>query len=91
METLCLWLFICCKTKLKKKIFFFICFLQNIRYLQKKMFLYVKKNFIEKNINENVKKIYLISEIYFYTENVCVTNKIKIFFKYIFILQKKFF
>ena len=91
METLCLWLFICCKTKLKKKIFFFICFLQNIRYLQKKMFLYVKKKFIEKNINENVKKIYLISEIYFYTENVCVTNKIKIFFKYIFILQKKFF
>ena len=55
------------------------------------MFLYVKKKFIEKNINENVKKIYLISEIYFYTENVCVTNKIKIFFKYIFILQKKFF
>ena len=91
METLCLWLFICCKTKLKKKIFFFICFLQNIRYLQKKMFLYVKKKFIEKNINENVKKIYLISEIYFYTENVCVTNKIKIFLKYIFILQKKFF
>ena len=35
-----------------------------------------KKNFIKKNINENVKKIYLISEIYFYTENVCVTNKI---------------
>ena len=29
-----------------------------------------KKKFIEKNINENVKKIYLISEIYFYTENV---------------------
>ena len=40
------------------------------------MFLYGKKKFIEKNINENVKKIYLISEIYFYTENVCVTNKI---------------
>ena len=55
------------------------------------MFLYGKKKFIEKNINGNVKKIYLISEIYFYTENVCVTNKIKIFFKYIFILQKKFF
>ena len=68
-----------------------------------KMFLYGKKSFIlkifllkktfftEKNINENVKNIYLISEIYFYTENVCVTNKIKIFLKYIFILQKKFF
>ena len=54
------------------------------------MFLYGKKKFfIEKNINENVKKIYLISEIYFDTENVCVTNKISMFLKYIFILQKK--
>ena len=50
----------------------------------------MEKNFIEKNINENVKNIYPISEIYFYTENVCVTNKISIFLKYIFILQKKF-
>ena len=40
------------------------------------MFLYGKKKFTEKNTNENVRKIYLISEIYFYTENVCVTNKI---------------
>ena len=35
--------------------------------------------FTEKNINENVKiyiYIYLIWEIYFYAENVCVTNKI---------------
>ena len=51
------------------------------------MFLYEKKNsFTEKTINENVKKkIYLISEIYFYTE------KILIFLKYMFILQKKNF
>ena len=61
-------------------------FLQNIHYLQKKIFLYGKKFynekffllkktfFAEKNISENVKN--LISEIYFYTENVCVTNKI---------------
>ena len=53
-----------------------------------KMFLYGKKSFIlknslteknffiEKNINKNAKNIYLIWEIYFYTENVCVTNKI---------------
>ena len=41
-----------------------------------KMLLYGKKHFMEKNINENVKKMYLISEIYFYTENVCVANKI---------------
>ena len=40
--------------------------------------IFVLKNtfFTEKNINENVKNIYLISEIYFFTENVCVTNKI---------------
>ena len=40
------------------------------------MFLYGKKIFIEKNINENVKEKKIISEIYFYTENVCDTNKI---------------
>ena len=58
-------------------------------FAEKNVFIW-KKKFIEKNIiNENVKKIYLISEIYFYTENVCVTNKISIFLKYIFILQKK--
>ena len=40
-----IWLFVCCKTKLKKNTFFWknICFLQNIHYLQKKMFLYGKK------------------------------------------------
>ena len=85
------WLFICYKTKLKKKFFFlkkYLCFLQNIHYLQKKMFLYGKKVlywkifllkktfFTEKNIYENVKNIYLIWEIFFYTENVCITNKI---------------
>ena len=59
-----------------------------MHYLQAKMFLYGKKGlkliffllkkkfFTEKNINENVKNIYLISKIYFYTENICVTNKI---------------
>ena len=81
-----LWLFICCKTKFKKIFFFWknICFLQNIHYLQNEMFLYGKKFynenffywkkhfFTEKNINENVKNIHLISEIYFYPENVCV-------------------
>ena len=35
--------------------------------------------FTEKNINENVKKIYLISEICFYTENVCSQTKYKSF------------
>ena len=40
------WLFICCITKLKKKIFLkkYLWFLQNIHYLQKKMFSYGKKD-----------------------------------------------
>ena len=59
-----------------------MCFLQNIHYLQEKKvlqwkcFLLKKTFFIEKNINENVKNIYLISETYFDTKNVCVTNNI---------------
>ena len=41
------------------------------------MLLYGKKTFFtEKNMNENVKNMYLISEIYFYTENIFVANKI---------------
>ena len=60
------------------------------KFIMRKTF--TEQNFFtEKNINENVKNIYLISEICFYTRNVCVTNKIKIFLKYIFILQKIFF
>ena len=39
-------------------------------------FLLKKTFFTGKNINENVKNIDLISEIYFYTENVCVANNI---------------
>ena len=35
-----------------------------------------KTFFTEKNMNENVKNMYLISEINFYTENACVSNKI---------------
>ena len=67
--------------KLSSKIIFFfflknICFLKNMLFADKNVFMEKKSFFIEKNINENVKKIYLISEIYFYTENVCVTNKI---------------
>ena len=59
-------------------------------FAEKNAFIW-KKKFIEKNINKNVKKIYPISEIYFYTENVGVTNKISIFLKYIYIPQKKIF
>ena len=59
-------------------------------FAEKNAFIW-KKKFIEKNINKNVKKIYPISEIYFYTENVGVINKISIFLKYIYIPQKKIF
>ena len=43
-----------------------------------KTFLIEKTFFTEKKINGNVKYIYiyLISNICFYTENVCVANKI---------------
>ena len=67
------------------------CFYMEKKFYNENVFYWKKTFFTEKNINENVKNIYLISEIYFYTENVCVTNKIKIFLKYIFIPQKKTF
>ena len=60
----------------------------HIHYLQKKWFYMEKRSFIlnifftEKNFfyrekyKWKCKNIYLIWEIYFYAENVCVTNKI---------------
>ena len=51
-------------------------FLYEKKFYNEKCFYCKKRFFAEKNINENVKTIYLISKIYFYTENVCVTNKI---------------
>ena len=41
----------------------------------KNLFTEKKTFFTEKNINEDVKNMYLISKIYFYTVNICVTNK----------------
>ena len=83
-EHFLVWLFICCKTKLKKNYTFwkiYLCFLQNIYYLQKKIILYGKKVlywfffffffFTEKAFfTENVKNMYLIWEIFFYPENI---------------------
>ena len=43
------------------------------------MFLLKKTFFKEKNINENVKNMYLIWKMCFYTENACVKSKIYIF------------
>ena len=46
------------------------------KFNNEKSVLLKKTFFTQKNINENVKNIYVISETYFYKENVCVTNKI---------------
>ena len=76
-----LWLFIFAKLSWVFYKIYVIC--------RKKCFYVEKKYFIEKNINENVKKIYLISEIYFYTE-----TKIQIFIYFLNIYsfcKKKFF
>ena len=52
-------------------------FLSEKKVLYWKFFLLKKTFFTEKNINGNVKKykIYLIWEIHFYAENVCVANR----------------
>ena len=52
------------------------CFYMGKKFYIKKYFSWKKTFFTEKNINENVKKIYLIWKIYFYTENVCAAYKI---------------
>ena len=98
-----LWLFICCKTKLKKiilkyiKAFFatYTLFAKKNFYIEKKflneIFFYWKKLFFtEKNLNENIKNIYLISEIYYYTENKMFQIKYKSFL-HIFSFCKNFF
>ena len=48
------------------------------KFYDENAFYWKKFFFTETNTNENVKlkNMYLISGIYFYTENVCVTNKI---------------
>ena len=77
------WLFICCKTKLKiKKIY--ICFWQNIPYLQEKMFLYGKKLYIEKMFLYG-KKFYIEKMFYWKKHLLLRKNRWKCFWleKYI--------
>ena len=79
------------KLSWKKRLFFekiFVFFTKYTLFAENNVFIWGKsfmiKNFFywkqtfftENNINETVKNIYLISKLYFYTENVCVTNKI---------------
>ena len=85
MDGLQLGWFICCKTKLKKKIFFLKnMFFTKYTLFAEKMFLYGKKKFYieffftekktfftEKNINENV-KIYISFEKYILMQNMFV-------------------
>ena len=76
------------QNEVEKKVVFFekmFVFTKYTLFAEKNVFIWKKKNFIEKNINKSVNKIYLTSEIYFYTENVCVTNKMSIFLKCMFI------
>ena len=47
------------------------CFYREKKFYIEKFF-YWKNLYIEKYIYENAKNIYLIWEIYFYTENICV-------------------
>ena len=84
--------------KLEKNFFFFekiYVFLQNIHFLQKKMFIYGKKSFIMKFFHWKkhflTEKNYISFQKYIFTQKTCITNKIWISFKYIFILQKKTF
>ena len=80
-----IWLFICCKTKFKKYLFFFIkytlfaeknAFIWKKSFIMKKIFYWKKTFFYIWKYKWKCKNICLISEMYFYTENVCVTNKI---------------
>ena len=67
------------KLSWKKKIFFekIIYVFYKIYIICRKKYFYMEKNiFYREKYKWKCKKIYLISEIYFYTENVCVTNKI---------------
>ena len=82
------------KPNLEKKIFFlkkYLCFYKIFIFCRKSCFymeksLKWKKIFTEKNFFYR-EKLYLISKIYIYTENICVTNKIRI---YIHSAKKKF-
>ena len=68
----------------------YLCFLQNIGYLQKKnVFIWKKKIFIEKNINENVKEKKSFQKYIFTQKMFVLQTKYKSFLN-IFILQKKY-
>ena len=76
---------------LKKYLFFtkYTLFAEKKILYEKKVFILKNNFFTEKNINKNVKNIYLISEIYYYTENVCVSDKTHKSFLNIYSFRKK--
>ena len=62
-----------------KKMFFdkiFVFFTKYTSFYIKKHFCWEKLFFYREKYKWKCKNIYLIWKIYFYTENVCVTNKI---------------
>ena len=99
-----IWLFICCKTKLKKNFFWKnICVFYKIYiicrkkcfYMEKvlywKIFLLKKTFFTEKNINENV-KIYISFEKYIFMQKMFVLQiKYKSFLNIYSFCKKNFF
>ena len=67
------------KLSWKKNIFFekiFVFFTKYTLFAEKKCFYLEKKNFYREKYKWKCKRKKIISEIYFYTENVCATNKI---------------
>ena len=67
----------------KKNLFFFekiYVFTKYTFFAEKNVYIWKKKFYNEvfslKKTFFNREKLYLISEIYFYTENTCITNKI---------------
>ena len=84
-----LWLFVCCKTKLKKKCFFFkkyLSFLQNIHYLQKKIILYEKKKlywfffvYWKSFFYKKMKKIYISFDKCFFIQKIYIHSAKKKF------------
>ena len=66
-------------------------FIKYTLFPEKNVFIWKKKNFTEKNINGNVKNIYLISEIYFKQKMFVLQIKYKSFLNTYSFYKKNFF
>ena len=83
-------LFICCKTKLKKKIFFFLnMFFRKYTLFAEKMFLYEKKRFILKMFFTEKNSFYR-EKYKWKSKNVYISFEKYIFMQKMFALQIKY-